>query len=235
MGLLALAIAPGIFICWYIYAKDRYNKEPKGLLLWAFVLGMLSTLPAIVVQLMYTGTKQGMFDSTMATTAFFAYGIVGLSEEGSKFLMTRLFLYPRRAFDDPFDGIVYAVIVSMGFATLENVGYVYKHGIATGVLRMFLAVPAHATFGVLMGYFIGLAKFNPNRRFIYFVLAIVLPVLFHGSYDFFLFMGGTALNFGGAVASFIVAVWLSRLAIKHKQQLSKAHIEQTYDTTIQRV
>jgi protease PrsW len=163
MGLLVLALAPGIAICLFIYAKDRYRREPVGLLIWAFVLGMLSTLPAVAVQLGHH--KLGLvWDSRMAETAFFAFAVVGFSEEMSKFLMLRLFLFNRKAFDEPFDGIVYAVMVGMGFATLENVLYVMQHGVATGILRMFLSVPAHGTFAVLMGYFTSLAKFNPHNK-----------------------------------------------------------------------
>jgi protease PrsW len=231
MGLLALAIAPGIFICLFIYAKDRYNREPALLLLWAFVLGMLSTVPAVIIQLA-TGDLPGKIGSTaVGATAFFAYFIVGLSEEASKFFMLRVFLYKRKAFDDPFDGIIYSVMVGMGFATLENILYVTQHGYATGVLRMFLSVPAHGTFAVLMGYFTGLAKFNPGKRTFYFLLAILLPVFFHGTFDFFLFLGQTMLHVAGAVASFLVAVLLSFKAIRHKQQLSKVHIEKNGSLT----
>jgi protease PrsW len=226
MGLLALAIAPGIFICFYIFAKDKYNREPLGLLAWAFVLGILSTIPAVVIQLA-TGDAPGKIASTtVGATAFFAYCIVGLSEEVSKFFMLRVFLYKRKAFDDPFDGIIYSVMVGMGFATLENVLYVMQHGYATGVLRMFLSVPAHGTFAVLMGYFTGLAKFNAGKRMLYLLLAVLLPVLFHGTFDFFLFLGQTVLHIGGAIASFFIALYLSFKAIRHKQQLSKAYIEQ---------
>jgi protease PrsW len=226
MGLLALAIAPGIFICFFIYAKDRYNREPLGLLVWAFVLGMLSTIPAVVIQLLSGDMPARIGTTTVGATAFFAYCIVGLSEEASKFFMLRVFLYKRKAFDDPFDGIIYSVMVGMGFATLENILYVMQHGYATGVLRMFLSVPAHGTFAVLMGYFTGLAKFNPGKRMLYFLLAILLPVLFHGTFDFFLFLGQTVLYIAGAVASFFIAIFLSLKAIKHKQQLSKAYMEQ---------
>lgn len=74
--------------------------------------------------------------------------------------MIRLFAYRRKAFDEPFDGIVYVVMVGMGFATLENIGYVLQHGMGTGILRIFLSVPAHATFAILMGDHLGLAKFD---------------------------------------------------------------------------
>ena len=154
MGLLALAIAPGLAICLFIYSKDKYNKEPIWMLLFAFVLGVLSILPAVLVQLSYGFDLEKTQHEGISSVAFFAFCIVALSEEASKFLMLRLFIYPRKHFDDPFDGIVYAVMIGMGFATIENIGYVYQHGLGTGILRMFLSVPAHGTFAVMMGYFI---------------------------------------------------------------------------------
>jgi protease PrsW len=221
MGLLALAIAPGIAICIFIYLKDKYNKEPLGLLIMSFILGMVSTAPALIIQLLY-----GKMDGQSITyVAVFAYLVVAFSEEGSKFVMLRFYAYPKKAFDDPFDGIVYAVMVSMGFATLENIGYVLQHGFATGITRMFLSVPAHATFGVLMGYHVGLAKFNPPKRNYYFLLAFLWPVIFHGTFDFFLFLGNTSLHFIGAIASFVIAIYLSRRAIRKKQALSKLHMD----------
>jgi RsiW-degrading membrane proteinase PrsW (M82 family) len=223
MGLLALALAPGIAICIFIYIKDKYNREPLGLLILSFVMGMLAIIPAIIIQLTLTKPIEKMMGEGIPYTLVFAFLIVALSEEGSKFLAVRYIPYKRKAFDDPFDGIVYAVVASMGFATLENIGYVTQHGIGTGILRMFLSVPAHATFGVLMGYHIGLAKFDPANRKKYMRLAIFWPVFFHGTFDFFLFVGNTWLHFGGAIVSFIVAVKLSLKLIKLKQDLSQAH------------
>ena len=223
MGLLALALAPGIAICIFIYIKDKYNREPLGLLILSFVMGMLAIIPAIIIQLALTKPIEKMMGEGIPYTLVFAFLIVALSEEGSKFLAVRYIPYKRKAFDDPFDGIVYAVVVSMGFATLENIGYVTQHGIGTGIMRMFLSVPAHATFGVLMGYHMGLAKFDPANRKKYMTLAIFWPVFFHGTFDFFLFVGNTWLHFGGAIVSFIVAVKLSLKLIKRKQDLSQAH------------
>ena len=225
MGLLALAVAPGIAICIFIYFKDRYNKEPVVLLIMSFILGMLSIIPAIIIQLAFGTSADKSGGTSMASVAMFAYGVVALSEEGSKFLVLRLYAYPKKAFDDPFDGIMYAVMVGMGFATLENIGYVLQHGIGTGITRMFLSVPAHATFAVLMGYHAGLAKFHPAKRSYYFLLAIVWPVIFHGTFDFFLFLGNTLLHFAGAIISFIIAVLLSRRAIRKKQALSKDYMD----------
>ena len=225
MGLLALAVAPGIAICIFIYFKDKYNKEPLVLLIMSFILGMLSIIPAIIVQLAFYTSPENLSGASLVPVAIFAYGIVALSEEGSKFLVLRFYAYPKKSFDDPFDGIMYAVMVGMGFATLENIGYVMQHGIGTGITRMFLSVPAHATFAVLMGYHVGLAKFDPTKRGRYFFQAMLWPIVFHGTFDFFLFLGNTLLHFAGAIASFIIAIQLSRRAIRKKQALSKDYID----------
>ncbi len=223
MGLLAIAIAPGIAICIFIYLKDKYNKEPLGLLVLSFIMGMLAIIPAVIVQILFTKPVEQLMGEGIFYTAIFSYLIIALGEEGSKFLVLRYIPYRRKAFDDPFDGIVYSVMVGMGFATLENIGYVSNHGLATGITRMFLSVPAHATFAVLMGYFVGLAKFDPVNRQKYFFQALFWPVLFHGTFDFFLFIGNTLLYFGGALLSFIIAIRLSLKLIRRKQEISRAH------------
>lgn len=223
MGLLALAIAPGIAICIYIYFKDKYKKEPLGLLLFSFVLGMISIIPAILMELPFGKLMQQMESQSSWKVAIYAFLVVGFSEEISKYMMVRIFAFKRMAFDDPFDGIVYTVMVGMGFATLENIGYVYEHGMATGIVRMFMSVPAHATFAVLMGYHIGLAKFDPAHKTRHLFYAILWPVIFHGTFDFFLFKGNTLLHVGGAIASFFIAIKLSRRAIRKKLVLSENH------------
>lgn len=225
MGLLALAIAPGIAICLFIYFKDKYNKEPFGLLLWLFILGMFSIIPALIAETALTKPVNRMVGESVFYTALFSYTIVGLSEELSKFLVLRYYAFKRKAFDDPFDGIVYAVMVGMGFATLENIGYVTNYGLGTAITRMFLSVPAHATFAVLMGYHLGLAKFDVARRSRYLVLAVFWPVLFHGTFDFFLFLGKSWLHVIGALLSFVVAVRLSLKLIRRKQKISKDHYD----------
>jgi len=225
MGLLALAIAPGIAICLFIYFKDKYNREPLGLLILSFFIGVLSIIPPIIIQLSLTKPVQKIMGPGILYTAVFSYLIVALSEEGSKFLALRFIPFRRKAFDDPFDGIVYAVMVGMGFATIENIFYVTEHGFATGILRMFLSVPAHATFAVLMGYHLGLAKFDPVNRKRYMFLAVFWPVVFHGTFDFFLFVNNTWYHFAGAVISFIVAVRLSLKLIRRKQVLSRDHYD----------
>jgi RsiW-degrading membrane proteinase PrsW (M82 family) len=226
MTLLALAIAPGLAICLYIFLKDIYNKEPKKLLAASFLLGILSIIPPLFIE----STLKPFFSNSFTDTAFYAYGVVALSEELSKFLVLRYYCFTRKKFDEPLDGIVYSVMVSMGFATLENINYAYLFGYGTAFIRMFLSVPAHASFAVVMGYYVGKAKFDSANGFQLLLTGLFWAVFFHGTFDFFLFLQQSpevnkfvsdSLLFAGAVISYIIAIRLSRKHIRIHQELSK--------------
>ena len=111
-------------------------------------------------------------------------------------------------------------MVGMGFATLENVLYVFEYGASTGFLRMFTAVPAHATFAVLMGYFLGKAKFTRHKEITYSILALLIATAFHGSYDYFWFISYVPGIWLGGILSLIAALILSKKAILLHQQAS---------------
>jgi RsiW-degrading membrane proteinase PrsW (M82 family) len=83
------------------------------------------------------------------------------------------------------DGIVYAVCVSLGFAGLENILYVAldENWASVAITRAIFAVPGHFCFGVMMGYFYSLAKFEPQHRIRYSALALIVPIVAHGVYD----------------------------------------------------
>jgi protease PrsW len=221
--LLGLALAPGVAITLYIYLKDKHEREPLALLLLSFLYGGLSTIitlfiswPVNALILLKPGDVVDEFFNAMFKVA--------LIEEFSKFIFVRFILYYNKNFNEPFDGIVYAVMVGMGFATLENVLYVFNYGFATGVMRMFTAVPAHATFAVLMGYFLGRAKFSHRHQFVLALLALGTATLSHGSYDYFWFIARTqgvwAGIWIGAIISLIIGFVLSRQAIRLHQQAS---------------
>lgn len=205
--LLALAVAPGLAISLFVYLRDKYEREPLYLLAICFFMGMVSCYPAMVLE----GFGEGIIntylkpDSTLYNLVL-AFPIVGFSEELSKFIMVFLFAYRNKNMDEPFDGIVYAVMVSMGFATLENIMYVSHGGVSTGITRMFTAVPAHAANGVMMGYFLGLAKFRKQRNVFFFFNALLWPVMFHGAYDYSLF---DSVNYPLAVLGALVSLLVS--------------------------
>ncbi len=231
MDYFALAAAPGIAICIYIFYKDIYNREPAFNLIISFVLGCLAIIPAIALEKAFAPLA---VDGTRVGVAIFAFGVVGFTEEFCKFAGLRLYAYRQKSFDEPLDGIVYSLMVSMGFATVENIMYVYKFaqygmGYQVAFQRMFLSVPAHATFAVIMGYFVGKAKFDRPRSFMLLLGGLLAATFFHGLYDFFLFVkqysfvdqeASDLLLLGGAIVSLVVALVLSKRLIRQHRNLS---------------
>lgn len=201
----------------------------------SFLLGVLSTLPAILIQTALQPNLDNYFSPySILYYVVFAFGLVAFSEEGSKYLMLRWYAYRQPAFNEPFDGIIYSVMVAMGFATFENIWYVLEHGFTTGILRMFLAVPAHAAFGVIMGYHAGLAKFDQQRSGQRLWTGLLLAVFFHGAYDFFLFLQNnpnvtryvsTGFLVFFALVSWYVAMRLAFRSIRIHESLSKKVFE----------
>lgn len=220
MNLLLLAVAPIMVIIVYIYFQDKYEKEPIGLLLASFLFGGIVSILIVTILYLFTGRFIPITDEFSVWQQFIqAFVVVALSEEFSKYVIVKYFAQSRTAFNERFDGIVYAVMVSMGFACTENIMYVLQGGFETAVLRAFTAVPAHATFGILMGYYMGKAKFS-NSRLQLNITGLFLAVLFHGAYDFFLFIRFIPGISIGAFISLIVAIILSRKAIKRHQEAS---------------
>ena len=220
VSLLLLAIGPIFIIILYVYFKDKYDKEPKRLLLFSFLLGAIVSI--IITTLIYFGIDivLPLKDKFSVPQQFVkAFLVVGLTEEFSKYIIVRFYAQPNKAFDEPFDGIMYSVMVSMGFAATENIFYVLESGYVTGILRALTAVPAHATFGILMGYFMGKAKFSKNRIVLN-LLGLLLAVTFHGFYDFFLFIEFIPGIWVGAFLSLILGIILSHKAIKKHQEIS---------------
>jgi RsiW-degrading membrane proteinase PrsW (M82 family) len=216
--LLAFAIAPGACIAIYIYLKDKHEREPIGLLVKSFFYGMGSVVVTLIISVPLSKFVP-VDEQDLSQQAVHAFIIVALVEEFSKFIFVRGILYRNPNFNEPFDGIVYSVMVSMGFATLENIMYVVDGGYGVAVLRMFTAVPAHASFAVLMGYYLGLAKFVQHKSH-YGWYALGIAALFHGAYDYFWFIAFVPGIWLGAILSLVVGIILSRKAIKIHQEAS---------------
>jgi protease PrsW len=216
--IMPLAIAPGIAISFFIYFRDRYEKEPFRLLFRCFLFGMLSTVPAALIELAEGVAGFGNSDNIIRIFLYAVIG-VGLVEELSKFFFIRVYAYPKKAFNEPFDGIVYSVMIAMGFATLENIQYAVVHGLGTTLIRTFTAVPLHATCGIIMGYFLGMAKFRPKPS-VYIFTGILLATLVHGLYDFFLIQQDSELLMVMAFISLGAAVSISFFAIRSHQKCS---------------
>jgi RsiW-degrading membrane proteinase PrsW (M82 family) len=220
MKLALLAVAPSMIIILYIYIKDKFEREPWQMLLKSFFLGAtISVVLTFAIGLTLNLLLPPLDTNHIGDMLVKAFFMVALVEEFSKYVVVRYFAQRNKEFDEPFDGIVYAVMVSMGFATLENVLYVFVYGFETGVFRAFTAVPAHATFAILMGYYMGKAKFSNNRIF-FNMMGLLIATAFHGAYDFFLFIKSFPGITIGAFASLAIGIVLSKKVIKAHQKKS---------------
>ncbi len=188
MNLLILSFAPVLIILLYIYYRDKYEKEPLSLLIKGLLLGMIIVIPISAFEEIAFLIINPAGLSQMSSAFFTAFLIAALVEEGFKYLAVYLLIWKSKDFNERFDGIVYAVFVSLGFALIENIMYIFsnENGFAVGVTRALTAVPAHAIFGILMGYHLGLARFDIKGRSKHLINAFFYPFLFHGLYDFIL-------------------------------------------------
>lgn len=219
MQVLALALAPVVALFTYFYVRDKYEKEPRLLLLKVFVLGLLSVIPAVLFGLLAQWALSLLVPlDTLIFSLIDNFVVIALVEEGVKFAAFAWPTYRHSAFNEPYDGMMYAITAALGFAAVENVLYVAHGGAPVAFARMLLAVPAHALFGAFMGYYVGRAKFSPwawaKRR--YLIMAILMPVLLHGTYNWLL--GTERAEFVYLVIPLSLFMWYSAL-----RQVRRAH------------
>lgn len=226
MLLLGLAIFPVIVILFFIYGKDK-NKEPISLLLKLFVSGFASCIMVFLISdamALFLPFMRGTLSSKgFVDLILYAFIGVALVEEFSKWSMTYLVGYNHREFDELYDGLVYAVFVSLGFAFVENIMYVISSSsIQTAFLRAVSAVPSHACDAVFMGYYLSIAKQfairgrkKEEKR--YLVKSIIIPTIIHGIYDYCLMSGIMIL----VVVFFIFVIFMYIFSLKKLGALAK--------------
>lgn len=208
-----LAILPSIFLSSRVLAYDRVEKEPTGLLIKLFCMGMFTCIPAAIIEAFGAGIIASVATSERMVSLLMFMFLVPVAEEGMKYLALR------RTHDDPnfnytFDGIVYAVMVGLGFATLENIVYVLEYQtLETAIMRGILSVPLHCTCAVFMGYYYGVARGQETRgseseasraR----TLSLLVPFLIHGFYDYSLDTESLFASAMGLVLTIIV-FWMA--------------------------
>ncbi len=221
MNLLILALAPVFIIAGYIYFRDKYEREPIRLLLLSLFVGAVTVIPILFIERFLSGFSD-LF-SGLVKAAWNAFVVAAFSEELFKYIALYLLIWKRKEFNDKMDGIVYAVFISLGFAAVENVLYVMGNGFGTGITRAITAVPAHAIFGITMGFYFGMAKFYEKKRYQLKQKALLYPIILHGIYDFILFTGIEWLSI--IFLGFLVYLYISGL--KRIKELSNQSIYKT--------
>lgn len=187
-----ISLLPVILLTSYIHKKDK-NKEPSKLLAKLFFAGILSCFLTLFItytlRIFFPILQKDLKSLNLIGLAFRVFIGIGLVEEFSKWIMIYKLSYNNEEFDEIYDMIIYSTFVSLGFACFENILYVDSGGIATGIVRAILSVPAHAWFGVFIGYYLGLAKLSTiNQRndlkTKYLILSLAIPTILHGIFDY---------------------------------------------------
>lgn len=226
--LIAAAVIPAIFLLVKVYQADRLEKEPPGLLISLVLYGILATGFAMVTERFGSFLLKRYFSSNILVYNILMYFVVvAVSEEGFKYLLLKWRTWRSPFFNCQFDGVVYAVFVSLGFALWENIGYVIRYGLGTALVRAVTAVPGHACFGVFMGTWYGIAKKYEGygmegKSRLCRIFAFLLPTLLHGCYDFI--ASYQHLHYAWAFVAFIVVLFVIAFILIKKMSLHDQYI-----------
>ncbi|WP_432355099.1 glutamic-type intramembrane protease PrsW [Sporosarcina sp. A2] len=176
--LFTVAIAPSLALFSYLYLRKEISSDPSRTLFKAFVYGAVMTFPILFIQHVFE--EEQVFTNEFLQNTIFT----GALEEFFKWLILLVFVYKNYEFDDAYDGILFGASVSLGFATVENILFLFTFGLDTAFIRALLPVSSHALFGVVMGYYFGRSKFasGDNKKW-FLVSALVFPFLLHATYN----------------------------------------------------
>lgn len=235
-NLLYIAVLPVVLLLIYIYKKDTH-KEPGNVLAKIFFFGALTVIPAGILEIILNPFFPTDYYESLGKLFVSVLIGVALIEELVKWLVIKLIIYKNEHFDETFDGIVYAVFSSLGFACIENILYVFTMGPGTAVLRAVTAVPLHACTGIVMGYFIGKAKLcaknNKSQETTNIILSLLIPTVIHAIYDFLVFtkrMDFIIIWIGFVIAIYIICFILVKSSTKLNISTSDTPVEEKTQT-----
>ena len=183
-NLMQLALAPAFIFLFYVYVRDKYEKEPWNILVVSVLCGVIA---AFIV--LYLGSIIKKFepkDNDILNKLYIIFISSAGIEELMKFIMLFAATWKNKNFNEHFDGIVYAAFIALGFAAVENVFYVFDPnlgGYETAIRRALYSVPGHALFGISMGYYYANARFNNAKRKFNLTLAIFVPWALHSAFN----------------------------------------------------
>jgi RsiW-degrading membrane proteinase PrsW (M82 family) len=223
--LLVAALLPAVLLGYYIWKQDP-QPEPTNWLIRAALYGMGICFPVALVEMAIQNVFIGGEPTTLLGTTFQAFFVAALPEESFKLLALWLVLRRNPFFDEHVDGIVYAVFVGLGFAAIENIGYVMSNGLTTAILRALLAVPGHYAFAILMGYYYSVYHFidrSPRTA----ACILLVPVVAHGIYDALALSGTVDPYIGGT--SFFVLIYFCIKMHKYVRTKMIAQIKRDKD------
>lgn len=218
LAIISAGIAPGLALLCYFYLRDQYDNEPIFTVLRSFIFGALLVFPIMFIQ--YAFSEENVWQSSWTQ----AYVLSGTLEEFFKWFILYFLVYKHTHFSERYDGIVYAVSVSLGFATVENILYLFSNGIEFAIGRALLPVSSHALFGVVMGYYLGKGKFSQKGKRFFIIASLLFPIILHGTYDFILITVKQYWLY--IMIPFMIFLWLNALRkVKIANSIDQKHIK----------
>ena len=195
IGVLA-SIIPVLIILTVIYNMGEVKKQPLWVLVILFLGGILSWVIVRYISRVLGNDiykSQIEINESLGNKGFFlvSFGIIAIIEEISKYIVITIMCFKNKYFKNPYDAIMYAVCISLGFAFVENIMYINNYGMGVAISRAIFSIPAHASFGIIMGYYLGVSKLcsdkgESNASAFTRYAAFFIPLIFHGFYDFLL-------------------------------------------------
>lgn len=221
--LLSVSIAPALALFSFFYLRNQMATEPRTTLFHTFIYGAILTFPILFLQ--FVVNEEKIFSSVLMQDVLFS----GVVEEFFKWFILLIAIYHHIEFDDPYDGVLYGVSISLGFATVENILYILSFGLDTAFMRALMPVSSHALFGVVMGYYLGRAKFTGRNSSIrYQAVSLALPMLLHIIFNFILTIEG---KWAYIMLPFMLFLWwfaLRKVKNAHKQLVQMLAAQQKF-------
>ena len=223
--LIIAAVIPAVVLMFLVYRSDHLEKESSRMI-WILIRnGILSALLALVAEKILSAVLDFLVYDYKLYQILLYFGVVAFSEEGAKYFLLHRTTWNNHEFNCQYDGVVYATFISLGFARWENISYVLHYGLTTALIRAVTAIPGHTCFGVYMGVFYGLARFHTRRgnyglAKLSKILALIVPAVLHGSYDYIATTAETTWGFVGFIAVlFLFSYFLVRSASKQDRRI----------------
>ena len=185
LSLLAIAFAPGLLWVWFFYKKDKFEPEPKKMIIVTFILGIVATIPAGILNTLLLPSS--IEQANILYLFFAAFFVIGPVEEISKYLAMRIYALKSKEFDEPVDAMIYSVTAALGFATFENFLYISQYGPSLILMRAITGCLGHAGFSGIVGYYVGKAKFTSPKNNNLVFKGLAIAAFSHGLFNFVLF------------------------------------------------
>ncbi len=227
--LIAAAVIPAVILLIRVERADRLEKESPRLLMSLVLYGIIATSIASLLERLGMTLLERLFpEQGLLYNILLFFGVVAFAEEGAKYVLLKAKTWKHPEFNCQFDGVVYSVFVSLGFALWENIGYVAYYGLSTALVRAVTAVPGHACFGVFMGTWYGMAKRREGAGDVdgakrMRVRALLVPAVLHGFYDFVATYNSDVMNIVFLV--FVILMFITAWRLVKHVSANDAYIE----------